>query len=307
MVDAISRAHAFAPAATPVILYGESGTGKTFFAEYIHDLSQRAGGFHPFSVGTVAPQLALDELFGHVPGAYTDARRIRTGRITAAGAGTLLLDDVQNLDLGVQKQLLQMLDRGTYSPVGSDRVLTVACRMILAMTEEPDALTKKGVLLKDLRFRFGACAIRIPPLRERRAEIALLAQRALERCPKATQVVGPTHISPAAVAILQEAEFAGNVRELIAIIEYAYLTGRAANADEIGPVHLPEGLSPPLHYRRWGNRAENRVAVDRAMKKTDGNVTHAARVLGISRNALHAILKRDRVSSLLSKSCLSDK
>ena len=78
MVEAVSRAHAFAPAATPVILYGESGTGKTFFAEYIHQLSQRSGGFHAFSVGTVAPQLALDELFGHVPGAYTDARRMRS-------------------------------------------------------------------------------------------------------------------------------------------------------------------------------------------------------------------------------------
>src|SRR5437870_11539655 len=79
MVEAISRAHAFAPAATPVILYGESGTGKTLLAEYIHELSGRSGGFHAFSVGTVAPQLALDELFGHVPGAYTDARRMRTG------------------------------------------------------------------------------------------------------------------------------------------------------------------------------------------------------------------------------------
>ena len=78
MVEAISRAHAFAPAATPVILYGESGTGKTLLAEYIHELSGRSGGFHAFSVGTVAPQLALDELFGHVPGAYTDARRMRT-------------------------------------------------------------------------------------------------------------------------------------------------------------------------------------------------------------------------------------
>jgi DNA-binding NtrC family response regulator len=202
MIDAISRGRAFAPAATPVILYGESGTGKTFFAEFIHELSQRCGGFHAFSVGSVAPQLALDELFGHVPGAYTDARRVRAGRIAAAGGGTLLLDDVQNLDLGVQKQLLQVLDRGTYSPVGSDRVLTVACRIILAMTEEPNELMKKGLLLKDLRYRLGACAIRIPPLRERRAEIRLLAQRALARCPEETKVEGPTRLSEAALQVL---------------------------------------------------------------------------------------------------------
>src|SRR6266705_902819 len=106
MVEAISRAHAFAPAATPVILYGESGTGKTFFAEYIHQLSERSGGFHAFSAGTVAPQLVLDELFGHVPGAYTDARKPRPGRFATAGGGTLLLDDIQTIDLGTQKQLL---------------------------------------------------------------------------------------------------------------------------------------------------------------------------------------------------------
>jgi len=124
MADVLRRAHVFAPAATPIVVHGESGTGKTFIAEYIHQLSGREGGFHPFSVGAVAPQLALDELFGHVQGAYTDARRLRPGRIATAGRGTLLLDDVQNLDLGVQKQLLQVLDRGTYSPVGSEGTTT---------------------------------------------------------------------------------------------------------------------------------------------------------------------------------------
>jgi DNA-binding NtrC family response regulator len=288
MIDAISRARAFAPAATPIILYGESGTGKTFFAQFIHDLSQRSGGFHAFSVGTVAPQLALDELFGHVPGAYTDARKMRTGRIATAGGGTLLLDDVQNLDLGVQKQLLQVLDRGTYSPVGSDRVLTVACRIILAMTDDPDALMKKGVLLKDLRYRFGACAIRMPPLRERRAEIPLLAKRALERCPDQTKVDGPSRISEAALALLLDVQYEGNVRELGAVLEYAYLMARAAGAEEIEAEHVPAGLCPPLRYQRRGDREANRIAVERSLKLTDGNVQAAARLLGISRNALNA-------------------
>ena len=288
MIDAISRARAFAPAATPVILHGESGTGKTFFAGFIHDVSQRAGGFHAFSVGTVAPQLALDELFGHVQGAYTDARKMRTGRIATAGGGTLLLDDVQNLDLGVQKQLLQVLDRGTYSPVGSDRVLTVACRIILAMTEEPDALMKRGVLLKDLRYRFGACAIRIPPLRERREEILLLAKRALERCPEQTKVEGPARFSDAALALLCEGEYEGNVRELGAVVERGFLMARIAGAGEIGAEHLPDGTCPALRYQRRGDREANRIAIERALKLTGGNVAAAARLLGMSRNALNA-------------------
>lgn len=288
MIDAISRARAFAPAATPVVLFGESGTGKTFFAEFIHDLSQRAGGFHAFSVGTVAPQLALDELFGHVPGAYTDARKMRTGRIATAEGGTLLLDDVQNLDLGVQKQLLQVLDRGSYSAVGSDRVQTVACRIVLAMTEDPDALMRKGILLKDLRYRFGACAIRMPPLRERRAEIPLLAKRALARCPEVTTLDGPTKFSDTALTLLREGEWEGNVRELVASVEYAYLMARPSGLAEIQAEHVPMGLSSTLRYRRRGDRQANRIAVERSLKLTGGNVKAAAKLLGISRNTVNA-------------------
>lgn len=299
MIDAISRAHAFAPAATPIIVYGESGTGKTFFAEYIHELSQRPGGFHPFSVGTVAPQLALDELFGHVQGAYTDARKMRTGRIATAGGGTLLLDDVQNLDLGVQKQLLQVLDRGTYNPVGSDRVLTVACRIILAMTEDPDVLMGKGLLLKDLRYRLGACVIRIPPLRERRAEIPLLVQRALAHCPDETRVDGPQRISESALELLRNAEYDGNVRELRAIVQYAYLMARADGAVEIAPDHVPGKAEPVLRYRRRGDREANRVAVARMLTITRGNVKAAATLLGVSRNSLNAFLAKERASDKL--------
>jgi len=288
MVEAISRAHAFAPAATPVILYGESGTGKTFFTEYIHQISGRTGGFHAFSVGTVAPQLALDELFGHVPGAYTDARKVRTGRIATAGGGTLLLDDLHTLDLGVQKQLLQVLDRGTYSPVGSDRLLTVACRIILAMTDDPDVLMQRGQLLKDLRYRFGACAIEIPPLGERRSEIPLLAHRALRRCPQQTGVEGPTQFSDAALALLCEGEYAGNVRELEGIVLCAYLFARDQGLAEIDVKHLPAELTPCLQYKRRGDREENRIVVERVLRITRGNVGKAARFLGVSRTTLNA-------------------
>jgi len=294
MTKALHLANAFAPAATPIVLHGESGGGKTFFAECIHYLSQRPGGFHAFSVGTVAPQLVLDELFGHVKGAYTDAHSVRAGRIAMAGGGTLLLDDLQTADLGAQKQMLQMLDRGTYSPVGSDRVLTVACRIIFAMTEDPDVLMKQGVLLKDLRCRFGVCAIRIPPLRERRVEIPLLAKQALERCPAVTQVEGPSRISAAALTLLRDAEFEGNVRELGAVVEYAYLIARAAGADEIGAEHVPPGLCPVLRYQRRGDRETNRLVIERVLSLTGGNVAAAARRLGMSRSMLNVILRRMR-------------
>ena len=255
----------------------------------IHQVSRRSGGFHAFSVGTVAPQLALDELFGHVQGAYTDARKMRTGRIASAGGGTLLLDDLHTLDLGVQKQLLQVLDRGTYNPVGCDRVQTVACRFIVAMTDDPDVLMQRGQLLKDLRYRFGACAIGIPPLRERRSEISLLAKRALARCPNQTKVDGPTRFSDAALELLCEGEYPGNVRQLESVILSAYLIARADEAEVIGVEHASTPPSPALIYRRRGDRDANRIAVFTMLKATRGNAKEAAQRLGVSRNTVNTV------------------
>jgi len=194
----------------------------------------------------------------------------------------------------VQKQLLQVLDRRTYSAVGCDRVLTVACRIILAMTEAPDVLMKKGVLLKDLRYRFGCCAIRMPSLTERRGEIPLLAQRALERCSADTAVEGPTSLSEAALAFLSERNFDGNVRHLRGIVENAYLMARASGAKQIGVEHFPEECRSDLCYTRHGNPDLNRRAVERALSLTGGNARAAAELLGISRNTLN-LMRRVRL------------
>jgi len=291
MVDAIARARAFAPAATPIILHGETGTGKTLLAEYIHRLSGRAGGFHAFPMGTAAPQLAPDELFGHVEGAYTDARRMRAGRIATAGGGTLLLDDMHTLDLGVQKQLLHVLDRGLYSPVGSDRVLSVACRIILAMTENPDTLMERGQLLTDMRYRYGACAIEVPPLRQRRAEIPVLARQTLRDCAAKTSLDGPSDYSEAAMRLLRDAEYKGNVRQLQGIVLAAFLIARDQGASQIEPQHLPLELGTALRYRRHGNPRANQEAVDQALRLTGGSATRAAQLLGVSRTTVNAIRK----------------
>jgi len=286
MMDAVSRAHAFAPAATPVILYGETGSGKTFFAQYIHLLSGRSGGFHDFSMGTVAPQLALDELFGHVKGAFTDARDNRRGQIVSAGTGTLLLDDFHTLDLGVQKQLLQVLDRGTYSPVGSDRIQTAACRFLFAMTNDPDKLLATGQLLPDLRYRFCECAIEIPPLSARRAEIRVHAQRALRYWVQKTQLDGPGGFSDAALAFLEAGEYKGNVRQLEGVILTAFLWARHQGAAKIEVEHLAGRLMPRLGYRRHGDPEKNRAVVVQALEVTGGNVNQAARLLGVARNTV---------------------
>jgi DNA-binding NtrC family response regulator len=292
MVEAFSRAHAFAPAATPVILHGETGSGKTFFAQYIHQLSGRSGGFHDFSMGTVSPQLALDELFGHVKGAFTDARENRRGQIVSAGTGTLLLDDFHTLDLGVQKQLLHVLDRGTYSPVGSDRIQTAACRFLFAMTNDPDKLLARGQLLPDLRYRFCECAIEIPPLSERRAEIRPHAQRALHFWVQKTQLDGPVGFSDAALAFLEAGEYEGNVRQLEGIILSAFLWARHQGAARIEVDHLPKKVRRTLGYHRHGDPEANRVAVARALQLARGKVTEAARLLQVSRTTIITARRR---------------
>ena len=289
MVGVLRLADTFAPAATPIVLYGESGTGKTFVAEYIHRLSGREGGFHALSVGTLGPQLAEDELFGHLKGAFTGAREVRTGRIATAGKGTLLLDDVHTLDLGVQRQLLQVLDGGTYSPVGSDRVCVAVCRFILAMTEDPDGLMRRGLLLEDLRYRFLECGIRLPSLAERRAEIPLLAQGFLDRCPVLTQVPGPRRISPGAMERLTEGAYPGNLRQLQGVVVYAYLMAAHDHSAEVRIGDLPEHLQPALRYERRGDPEANRRAIAGALQRTGGNARAAARLLGISPTTINGV------------------
>ncbi len=288
-MEAVYLAKAFAPAERPMILHGETGSGKTYFAEYIHRLSRRSGGFHALSIGTVPAQLVADKLFGHVKGAFTDAHRVRAGLIATAGCGTLLLDDIQTLDLGMQEQLYEVLDRRTYSPVGSDCVVSMVCRVILAMTEDPDVLMSKGLLVPDLRYRFDVCAIRMPPLRERRPEIPILARTALDACPATTKVDGPTRFQKAALHMLCEAEYKGNVRHLIDIVERAYLLARADGRDEICTQDLAVELPATLRYQRHGDAAANRAVVQRMLEITGGNVKAAAERLGVSRMTVNAI------------------
>ena len=165
------------------------------------------------------------------------------------------------------------------------------------MTDDPDALMQKGLLLKDLRYRFGVCGIRNPPLRERRPEIPLLAQRALQKCPEQTKLDGPSRFTDVALAFLCEAEYEGNVRELGAVVEYGYLMARAAGIAEIGTEHLALGLRCSLQYKRHGDPAANRVVVERVLGMTRGNVAAAAKILGVSRNTVNTVRATDFITT----------
>jgi DNA-binding NtrC family response regulator len=286
MVESLRLADAFARTDRSIVLYGETGTGKSLLAKVIDRLSGRAGGFHSISVGTMAPSLVEDELFGHERGAFTDARTARIGLLGESGAGTLLLDDLQGAPPWLQRKLFDVMDRRVYRVLGSDRILAIACRFIVSVNEHPDMLVQLGVLIKDLRYRFGELLIRMAPLRERRAEIPLLAARALRRCHQELAPEGPSRFSDAVLAELCGAEWPGNVRQLEKIVERAYLVARSGGRDAIIPADIPAGISPPLVYPRLGSSAEKIEVVRRALERTGGNIAAAARLLGKSRNTI---------------------
>jgi len=294
MVDALYLADAFAPADRPVVLYGETGTGKSRLAKSIHNLSGRTGGFHAVSVGTLAPSLAEDELFGHERGAFTDARTARVGLLGESGAGTLLLDDMQGAPPWLQRKLFDVMDRRIYRLLGSDRMLAAACRFIISVSENPNTLVEQGVLIKDLRYRFGRMWIRMAPLRERREEIPLLAARALERCRKELPSDGPSGLSDVALAVLCQGEYLGNVRELEGAVDQAYMLARKAGRDMIVPADLPPEISPPLVYPRRGAPSEKLRAVRLALERTSGKAAAAARLLMVSRTTIGAVLAFER-------------
>jgi hypothetical protein len=194
----------YAPARTPLLLVGATGTGKTTVAELVHALGGRAGPFVAHTARELDPNLERSQLFGHEKGAFTGAGERHVGWLEEAGAGTLLLDDFHHVRRGSQMALLRALDRGAYRPLNARRDLPMRCRVIVGLEDGPDALLAQGRLIAELRYRLGFCEIGIPPLRERREEIASLAQRFLELCAGETGMPpGPTRFAPDVIPLLE--------------------------------------------------------------------------------------------------------
>src|SRR6266545_4604302 len=178
--DVMERVKRYAPARTPVVFVGDTGTGKSFFAKILHELSGRGGPFVDVTAAELHPDRAESQIFGHVRGAYTGAVSRRGGLVNAAQGGTLLFDDFQLMERSVQALLLRAVESGRYRPMGADRDLDLDCRLLFGVAEDLDRLVADGRLLKDLRWRMGLCVVTIPPLSERIGEIGPLAQRFLQ-------------------------------------------------------------------------------------------------------------------------------
>jgi DNA-binding NtrC family response regulator len=276
-------------ARTPVLLLGESGTGKDLLARHLHDASsRREGPFVSLHCPSVPEALLESELFGHEQGAFTDARRTRLGKLEMAEGGTLYFDQVQELSLTLQAKLLRVVEEKRFERLGGHRTQEVDVRFLFSSNVDLRAAVRRGAFREDLFHRLSVVELELPPLRERREDVLPLARHFLkrERERGATRARG---IAQDAEALLQGYAWPGNVRELRATLERAALLSRG---DLLSAADLPAHLtSDPQSL--FAARLEppslkdlEQSYIRHVLRETGGSQTRAARVLGISRKAL---------------------
>ncbi len=282
-----------------ILITGESGTGKELVARALHQRSPRRDGpFVAVNCAAISAQLLESELFGHVRGAFTDARSDRVGLFSQSSEGTLLLDEIGEMPLEMQSKLLRAVQERKVRPVGGSREVAFDTRIIASTNRDIDEAVDRGAFRSDLFYRINVVRIAMPPLRARGNDILLLAQHFLEHHAAASQreVVG---ITPEAAAKLLEYDWPGNVRELENVMERAVTLTRF---DTIVGEDLPERVrrhqssqlvvasDDPDHLPTL-EQLERRY-IDRVLEIAGGNKTQAARILGVDRRTLYRKLER---------------
>ena len=269
-----------------VLITGEHGTGKEVVARWLHAASPRAERpFVAVNAGGLGEGVLESELFGHVKGAFTDARADRAGCFELADTGTLFLDEIANMPLGQQARLLRVLETGEFHPVGSSRARRVDVRVLAATNADIARVAAAGGFREDLLYRLNTVEVRLPPLRERKEDLPRLATSFLARELRSRGGTGPRRFTAEAMAALLAHGWPGNVRELVHVVARAVLLGAG---DELTADDLA------LRPREAAARVEDmtleqaeRYLIERALASCGGSVSDAARVLGVSRSALY--------------------
>ena len=302
----------FAPTPLPLLLLAETGTGKELFARATHAASARSDGpFVALNCGALTPSLLESELFGHAPGAFTGAQRAgSTGKLAAADGGTLFLDEIAEMPEALQAALLRVLEDGSYYRVGDSRARRSDFRLVCATCRDLPALVHAGRFRRDLFFRIQGACVTIPPLRARSDRLVLarglLAQLRAESAAGGPAVAVPRcpDLAPDAVAWILEHDWPGNVRELKSALAHALVMSDGAAAldaacfprlllhdarqSEYGLSSAP--ASGPMSGPVSGTRRRDdlfRDAIAVALRESDGNVSEAARKLGVARSTLY--------------------
>lgn len=304
-VEVKRQARRAAQSGSPVLLLGETGTGKELLAHAIHAASGRASGpFVSVNIAAVPDTLLEAEFFGVAPGAYTGAeRKGRVGKFKLADGGTLFLDEIGDMPPGLQAKLLRALQEGEIEPLGSNQLVPFDARVVAATSRDLPALVASGQFREDLYYRLNVLPVRVPPLRERRGDIPALIEVLGEDM--AHRGSPPPELSASAVALLAAQQWRGNIRELRNVLEQAALSADSDRLDagqmeallrqsglaQIQPA-LPPEPAPPDASALLRPLAEQvaeleQRAIAAAMQTTGGNKLAAARLLGISRATLY--------------------
>ncbi len=300
MRSVLRDAYRVAGSDATVLLTGESGSGKEVVAQFIHrQSSRRDKALVPVNCAAIAPSLLASELFGHEKGAFTGAVAKRKGYFREAHEGTLFLDEIGDMPLELQASLLRATETGRITPVGSDKELSVDCRLIAATNRNLEVDVAAGRFRQDLYYRLNVITIDIPPLRERPEDIPQLARYFLNKGKSENK-----RLSRAAIQTLANHLWPGNVRELANAMAHVRLLSQT---DVILPEHLPPAVrkaaiktepatrisTDPAKPAATKTLEQQEVeAVAAALKQTGGNRTHAAQLLGITRRGLIYKLKR---------------
>jgi DNA-binding NtrC family response regulator len=280
----------------PVLILGESGTGKELIADAIHRNSPRAD--HPIvkiNMGAITSSLFESEMFGHVRGAFTDARSDRKGHIASADGGTLFLDEIGELQRGDQVKLLRVLQDQRYQPVGASTTLQADLRVVSATNRELAELVASGEFREDLFYRLNLITIRLPPLRERRSDIPLLARHIAARVAE-SYGLGEVVLAPDALDWLSNQPWPGNIRQLKQTLERALLLAgkqRLGQADFVAASAVDEGAAGGrLGVDGMTLEQVERHMIEQALQQHAGNISRMAKALGLSRTALYRRLER---------------
>ena len=268
----------------PILLEGESGSGKTILARWIHEHSPRsARPFQTVVLSALDDALAGPALFGHTAGAFTDARHARAGAFASAAGGTLFLDEIGKASRSVQLKLLDALETGEIQPIGADKTHRVDVRIVVATNVPLADLVRDGLFLRDLWARLEAFRVHIPPLRERRADIPLLVESAIRRLSPTFGYAKPPEVDDELMNAIRNAPWPLNIRELDTSLQRLLV-----DADGATPLTL-EHCVGSLSWLRHSGIAKGPLTdarVDDAIARA-GSITGAAKQLGVDRTTVH--------------------
>jgi len=285
---------------TPVMILGQSGTGKEMVAKALHETGNRASRpFVKVNCAALSENILESELFGHVRGAYTGAESDRIGRFESAHKGTLFLDEIGDIPLSVQVKLLRVLEEKMIQRVGTNTSIPIDVRIITATNKDLEQLIEENLFREDLFFRINVFPLTCPPLNHRKDDITLIIQHFinLEAQKTGKNILGFT---PEAMRLMVSYLWPGNIRELRNTVEYAFVLARGKS---IGPEHLPDKITRcklmdthPAKYTEFNNTVKlgftEKEKLIEALQQADGNQTRAAKTLGVSRVTVWKRIKK---------------